>query len=1737
MGAATMKVAISGYEIIQTLHEGDRVAIYRAYSQQRDKPVIIKLLRVEYPTLEDITRLRHEYSILQNLQSAGVIVAYQLEKYRHSFALILEDINGKSLKEIVTVEPLPIRDVLQIAIAIAQTLAELYRAGIVHKDVKPSNIIVNWKTQQVKLIDFGCASRLPLENPTLKNPNSIEGTLTYMSPEQTGRMNRAIDCRTDLYSLGATLYELLTGQPPFIAEDPIELIHCHIAKPPVPPKELRQMPEVLSQIICKLLAKNAEDRYQTAAGLKFDLDLCLKQWEVGGKIESFVLGSRDRGHQLVLPQKLYGREAEIATLMAAFHRVALGRSEFISVSGYSGIGKTSIVNEVHKPMAAARGYFIAGKFDQLKRDTPYIALIQAFQALLRQILTESADKVATWQALVLEALGDNGRAIAEVIPELELLIGTTPEIPKLGAKETQNRFNRAFRQFVGVFCQPGRPLVIFLDDLQWADSGSLNLLELLLSEESDRHLLAIGAYRDREVSTVHPLIQTLEAMHKNGTAMQEIAVKPLDLDCTNLLLADTLNTFAESQEILTFGELIYNKTQGNPFFLTQTLKALYDDNLLVYQVESDRWVWDIQQIQAIGINDGGIVELIARKIRKLPPETQNVLKLAACIGNKFRLDVLSTVNQASEVTTAKQLWAALQAGSILPVSETYKIPLAFRETEASNFAEVEIVYRFLHDRVQQAVYSLIPESERQATHLKIGQLLLANTAPSQKQENLFALVHQLNFGIDLLSDPTPRYELARLNLMAGIKAKAANAYSSAVKYLESGIQLLFANSWETEYELTRDLYTEAVEATYLNTDFKAAENLSEIALQRFKTALEKARIYGTKIQFYIAQNQMQEAIDIGLEALALLGVSRSQTPPAVEDIAQLYALPMMESPEKLEALHILVSLHAPAYIANPALLYEIVLTTIDFCINEGHSPLAPFAYAYYGVLLCGVLGDIELGYRYGQLAQWLLAQLDAREIQCKVEVLLNACIWHWKEPTILSTTRLRQAISTGLDTGDLEYASTAIATWCAQIITLSEPLDSLSQQQNSYLSLLRTLKQDFYIDCVEIWCQFLENLRGITDNPTQLSGSVFEEAEKLASLQATKNFTSLYIFHLVKTILCYLFKDYEQAGTWAIAGFQYQLGVASLTIFSQLPFYHSLILLAGYSQASAEIQQQLMVTLNEYLQQLQTWARHAPANYQHKYALVAAQKARVLRRVGKAMAFYEEAIKNAKANEYIYEEALAYELAGEFYLELNMEEISKNYLLKAHNAYIRWGAIAKVRSLESTYSLWLATVEVGSPNVSSRTSSSSPNILDSLSVIKASQVLAGEIVFDRLLEKLMKIAIENAGAQTGCLILKQGDRLLVEVEGAIDEEKAIARPSIPIENHPGIPVSLINYVARTKEDVILADASREGEFTNDPYIINRRPRSLLCTAIAHQGQLVGLLYLENNLTAGAFTPNRLEVLKVLSAQAAISLENARLYRDMTVLNASLTQEVEERQRAEAALRQSEKQLAQFLEGVPVGVFVVDVKGHPYYANQRAQQILGRGIVPAATGDRLSEIYQTYIAGTNELYPSDRLPIARALQGETGTIDDLEIRQQDQTIPVEVWATPIFDDRGKIVYAIAAFQDITQRQQAEAERLQFTEELALKNLALQQAKERLADINRTLEDKVRERTQELSQTLDILKATQAELEIENALLRSAESPPSYDYQVGGSLPLVHNRIYREVFDRCWVDRILAGLSDR
>src|ERR671932_2758215 len=741
---------LSGYLMTEKLYVGTRTLVYRGIRTRDQYPVVVKLLRNKYPTFNELVQFRNQYIIAKNLDFPQLVKALTLQVYQNSYVLVMEDFGGVSLStylktatnETQPSQVLPLAEFLQVAIQLTDVIHYLYQKRVIHKDIKPANILINPDTKQIQLIDFSISSLLPRETQEIQNPNILEGTLAYLSPEQTGRMNRGIDYRSDFYSLGVTFYELLTGKLPFISDDPMKLVHCHLAKHSIPIIQVNpSIPPMVNHIIMKLMAKTAEERYQSAFGLKHDLEMCRRQIEDIGNISPFLLGQRDISDRFFIPEKLYGRETEVTTLLAAFDRVSQGNTEMMLVAGFSGIGKTAVVNEVHKPIVRQRGYFISGKFDQFKRNIPFYSLVQAFQKLMGQLLTESAVSLQAWKTKILSVLGENAQVMIDVIPELERLLGKQPTVTELEGGAAQNRFNLLFGNFIRIFATKEHPLVIFLDDLQWADLASLKLIQLLLSDGDTRCLLLIGAYRDNEVSPAHPLMLTLDEIKKTNATVNQITLASLDQPSLNCLIADTLSCPPERAIYLT--ELVLSKTKGNPFFTNQFLKSLYEDGLISFDASQGGWQCDIAQVRALVLTDD-VVEFMALQLQKLPINTQTVLKLAACIGNSFDLATLAIVHEKSQAETAADLWRTLQEGAVIPITESYKFFQDESVISSQDSEQLTVPYRFLHDRVQQAAYFLIPEDQKQSTHLKIGQLLLTNTPLEEREEKIFDIVNQLN---------------------------------------------------------------------------------------------------------------------------------------------------------------------------------------------------------------------------------------------------------------------------------------------------------------------------------------------------------------------------------------------------------------------------------------------------------------------------------------------------------------------------------------------------------------------------------------------------------------------------------------------------------------------------------------------------------------------------------------------------------------------------------------------------------------------------------------------------------------------------------------------------------------------------------------------------------------------------------------------------------------------------------
>ncbi|BAY09227.1 trifunctional serine/threonine-protein kinase/ATP-binding protein/sensor histidine kinase [Calothrix sp. NIES-2098] len=1518
---------IHGYKISEELYNGSRTLVYRAIRETDSLPVVIKLLKNPYPSFSELLSFCNQYNIAKNLNSPLIIQTYSLEPYQNGYVLIMEDFGGISLAEWQAKSKGNfLQEFLEIAIALCKTLDILYHERIIHKDIKPNNILINPETKQVKLIDFSIASLLPRETPAIVNPNVLEGTLSYISPEQTGRMNRGIDYRTDFYSLGVTFYELLTGELPFQANDAMELLHCHIAKKPPAFNNFSEIPQVISDIVMKLMAKNAEDRYQSALGLKYDLDKCLSQLQETSRIENFEIGQRDLCDRFIIPDKLYGREDEVSTLLQAFERVSLGATEMMLVAGLSGIGKTAVVNEIHKPIVRQRGYFIKGKYDQFQRNIPLGAFVQAFRDLIGQILTESDIQIQQWKNKILEAVGENGGVIIEFIPELEIIIGKQPPAIELSGTAAQNRFNLLFKKFTQVFTTAEHPLVIFLDDLQWADSASLKLIQLLMSDTG--HLLLIGAYRDREVNSTHPLMLTLSEIEKTSATINTITLAPLNQVEVNQLVADTLKCSENLAWNLSVS--IYQKTQGNPFFATQFLKSLHQENLIQFDFALGCWQCDITQVNQLALTDD-VVAFMAWQLQKMPQSTQNLLQLAACIGNSFDLTTLAIVSQQSEIETAADLWKALQEGLVLPISEIYKFYQGNERDrltiEQGNTTKQLAKYKFLHDRVQQAAYSLIPEDRKQATHLQIGQLLQKNLSAIEQEEKLFDIVEHLNKGIKLIVEPSEQEKLAQLNLKAGGKARNSTAYAAARIYFQTGLELLQENCWSHQYELALNIHIAAAEASYLNSDFESMEQIATIVLLSARTILDKVKIYETQIAAQVLQSNVLEAIAVGRKALAQLGIELPKEPDqaligkmlqnlnkqlAGRQIADLIDLPLMTDPTTEAAMEVLGMLFSPIIQGMPGLLPWLSSMMVNLSLRSGNTVASTTAYGIHAMVLCAFLEDAATGYAFGKLALNLLEKFHIQKNKSVVLSLFGCFIQHYQERLDATIPLLLTAYQSGIETGDFLHAGFALGGHSNGKFFSGEELNSFIQVTADYSLALAQVKQYSAQVYVNLGKQAAENLLEPVSEPHYLIGNAYNETLMLTKHQQDNDFIAIAQAYIYKLLLACYFANYTDAREY-IAQAQLCLMAVSGSIFVPIFHFYAALTYLGLVPTQAEPEQtELLAVAATHQKILHRWAQYAPMNHLHKWYLVEAERYRVLGEKFAASECYDQAINLAKEHQFINEEALANELAAKFYLEWDKQRIAEEYAIKAYYNYARWGAKAKVADLERRYpQLLTAILQPTRPHLSVKetlfaretltsTSSSShriSNSLDLAAILKATHAISGEIELEKLLSLLLSIIIENVGADKCAFMMLRDERLLIKGLVTVGTEPVMLQ-RIPIEESQDIPLKPIYKVKHNRQTVVLFDASADLTLANDPYIMRQQPKSILCSPILHQGKLLGILYLENKLTTGAFTSDRVELLNLLCTQAAISLENAQLYQNSQQYTQQLAQSLAKLQASE-----------------------------------------------------------------------------------------------------------------------------------------------------------------------------------------------------------------------------------------------
>ncbi|MFB9127985.1 AAA family ATPase [Paraburkholderia dipogonis] len=1459
-------------------NDGQRVVSReRRAGEAGERDVLLARPAAEQPRPDSADQLAHEFGLKDELDSAWAVRPLELMREGGRTLLVLEDPGGGPLAHLLGA-PLDIEDSLRLAVGIAAALGRLHQRGLVHKDLKPTHIMVNCADGRVRLTGFGLASRLPRERQAPEPPETIAGTLAYMAPEQTGRMNRSIDSRSDLYALGVTLYQMLTGALPFMAADPTEWVHCHIARKPVAPSaRLATVPAAISHIVMKLLAKTAEERYQTAAGVERDLRVCLADWQRQRRIDDFPLGEHDTPDRLLIPEKLYGREHEVEILVAAFDRiVGSGVPELVLVTGYSGIGKSSVVNELHKVLVQPRGLFAAGKFDQYKRDIPYATLVQAFQSLVRPLLGKRDAELASWRDALLAALDVNAGLMTDLIPELKLIIGEPPPVPDLAPQQAQHRFMQVFRRFIGVFARAEHPLALFLDDLQWLDAATLDLLEDLLIRPELRYLMLVGAYRDNEVDATHPLTGKLQAIGNAGVRINQITLAPLARAHVSQLIGEALH--CEPARIEPLAQLVHEKTAGNPFFVIQFLHALAERDLLSFDHDAGQWRWDPGRIHATGYTDN-IVDLMVGKLSRLQGQTQQALQQLACLGNIAEITTLSTVLGVEPTQLHAALWEAVCQELVERLGGSY---------------------RFAHDRIHEAAYSLIPPASRAQAHLRIGRLLAVETPAENREEAIFEIVGQLNRGAALITSRDERERLAGFNLLAAQRAKASAAYGSALTYLVAGIGLLDDDCWERQHELILALELNRAACEFLTGQLSTADERLASLSQRAATTVEQASVACLHTDVCTTLDRSDRAVAVCLDYLRRVGF---EWPPHPDDeavrreyerigsqlgkraIEALIDLPLMQDPASLATAEVLSKLLPPAVQTDANLASLTICKAVSFSLERGNCDASCVPY----IMLCRIagprFGDYQAGFLFGQLGYELVERRGLKRFEASTYHCFAVFVVRWMKHVRVCRNLLRRALEAANRIGDLTYGAYTCQHLNSNLLFAGDPLPEAQGEAERGLAYAEKVRFGLVIDFISTQLALIRMLRGQTPTFGCLDDGQFSERHIEEHLSNNPTLALAACLYWIRKLQArYLAGDYAVAMDAASKAQQLLWTSASFLEEAEFHFYAALARAAWCDAVPGGERTQHLNAVAAHHRQLRIWAANCPENFANRAELVGAEMARIEGRVLDAENLYEQAIRSAQESGFVHNEALAYELASRFYSARGFARIARLYLQEARYGYLRWRADGKVRQLEERFP-YLRTEELA-PGPTT-TIATPVERLDLATVIKVSQAASGDIVLDKLIDMIMRTAIEQAGAQRGLLIRSNSGEQWIAAEATADGDATRLQVRDMPVSAASLPESILYHALRTRENIILDDAASDSPFAADSYIRRHHARSVLCLPLMNRAQLTGVLYLENNLTAGAFSPARLAVLKLVASQAAISLENAYLYRDLAEREAKI----------------------------------------------------------------------------------------------------------------------------------------------------------------------------------------------------------------------------------------------------------
>ncbi|HEY2406670.1 MAG TPA: AAA family ATPase [Polyangiaceae bacterium] len=1478
---------LAGYSDLRPFHRGQRSLVLRARRNADDLPVVIKTTAADYPSARDLNRLRHEFEIGRAL-ARGPAHAYavrhlELAPVGAGFALVSEDFGGRSLRDEFTGRSLSLERFVDLALAAARAIAAVHETRLLHLDINPSNVLCHPDTRELRLCDFSAGINL---ESAARTPR-FQGTPAYASPEQTLRTGRSVDHRADLYSLGVTLFELLTGKLPFSGGDTLETFHRHLSEAPPSARDARpDVPWTLSALLLKLLNKDPDERYRSAHGLCADLLRCQQQLCAHGVIASFELASEDRSPHFSLPQRVYGREREFKALAAHFERCRSGEVGFLLVSGEAGVGKSTLVARLREHALASGAQFFMGKFEPPRQGPPYAAFSTAFRAFLHGVLTRPSAELRRWRERILGALGPNAALLIRHVPDLERLLGPQPEPPVLEPEQAQARFRHLILNLIDSMALADSPLVIFLDDLQWADLASTDLIEQLMSAGRLHHLMLVGAHRDGEPDGNHPVSALIERL-SGRTTFLELALQPLDVADVARLVADSLQCSAERS--LPLSRMVWQKTRGNPFFVGQFLRTIHGERWLEFDPNAREWTWDLDACAAQVMTDN-VIDLMVGRIHRIAPVTEQVLRHAACIGREFDVELLASVLSLDEPSLDAALTEALDAELIAGIDAA----------EGPGDA-VPARFRFVHDQMLQAAYGSMPAATRAEIHLALGRKLYTAYGAQQREERIFQLVDHLSLGLPLVSRAAERLEFAPLYLTAGRRAKSANAYGAAGSYFRCGLELLGPDGFRDAHELSLQLHREYAETCYLAGNFAEMSKSCAELIGSARTLLERVPAFQLELTAHITRNELPRSLALAREVLALLGVelpSRvSQARVALRvlgtnffmrgDVVEgLLARPKMTDPRALAAMQILAQVSTPAYLTSPNLFPLVVCEMLALTLEYGPCEWSADALIGWGAIQLAGFNKIERGYQIGSCAPRLIELLGAAQRRGRTQAIYNLVIRHWREPLRATVEPLAAAVQGALDHGDLAYASIAAVTHVFYMLMSGHPLAEVEERALALEKRLAPLgQQRFRRDMARV-IQLVRCLAGRAPDPKRLRGEFFDDEQALRASEEETDRAAIASLGYERGLLLYVYGDFLGALECCRNAAGFVDSVLGTVYSPALEFLSALVRARVLTDHRAQVSPRTeRRKIRKSLSRLQAWAEAAPSNHRHRVELIRAELARLAQNDALAVKHYEQAIELAHRHGYLNELAMSLECAGRFYVGLGQTRVAATTILAARDAWSSYGAAAKAALLDSEFSQLLSPLVHAPRSLPAAINAHDERafeLLDVASIMKACQAIVGEIRLPGLVRRLLKLAIENTGAQRGFLFLNVDGQLELAASADVDERDTPSRLAsgvAELEPQALLPMSVVDYVARLGQPLLEVNVSASALFAHDPYIAEQRPLSVLCVPLVSQGSVSGVVYLENNRMRGAFSAERVQVLGLLSALSAISLDNATLYED------------------------------------------------------------------------------------------------------------------------------------------------------------------------------------------------------------------------------------------------------------------